>query len=610
MTDGTMTGRPSLEAGLALHRAGRLREAAATYGQVLKADNRNPDALHLLGLVMHQLGDNRQAESLIGVAIALKPGAPHFRNNFGMVLRALGQSERAVVFFREAARLNPGYADAYANLGGLLPWQKQEDVARRALHRALVLEPAHDDAWGSLGALERVAANLDRGLTAHRRALTIRPTLAIRLLNLGSTLVEAERYDEARGYLVRAALLDPGMAEPWNDLGYRLLVRLQVDAADRSFRHAVEIRPAYGSAWAGRAEAAFASGDADLAARNSARAVEADPGNPQLRFRAGIHRLAAGDLAGGWADYDAQWKKASAVRRVAAPPRWTGDDLTGRTLLITADQGIGDELLFSSCVPDVVRAAGKVVLECDQRLVSLFRRSFPDVFVHPYDRGGTRARPIQRYGWIPSDWKPDAMIEAGALMRWFRPSVAALDAAADPWLAPDPDRVEAMRAELDRLGPGRKVGVSWRSMRLTEIRNIHYPGLAAFAPVLRVPGVTFVCLQYGTGWQEELRAAGVSMAVIPGLDTTADIDGVTALASLLDAVICPSSTLGWIAASVGVPNWLLYNTPVFLEFGTDRYPGFPTVRPYRKVQIEPWEPLMERLAGDLAEWAGQVPDEG
>jgi ADP-heptose:LPS heptosyltransferase len=140
-------------------------------------------------------------------------------------------------------------------------------------------------------------------------------------------------------------------------------------------------------------------------------------------------------------------------------------------------------------------------------------------------------------------------------------------------------------------------------MRLTEMRNIHYPGLAAFAPVLRVPGVTFVCLQYGTGWQDELRAAGVSMAVVPGLDTTADIEGVVALASQLDAVACPSSTLGWIAAAVGVPNWLLYNTPVFLEFGTDRYPGFPTVRPYRKAQIEPWEPLMQRLAEDLAEWA-------
>lgn len=606
MASGMPAGRPSIGAGLALHRAGRLREAAAIYGQLLKLDARNPDALHLLGLVLHQLGNHQGAEPLIRSAVSLGPTVPEYRNNLGMVLKALGQGPKAVAFFRMAVRLNPGYADALANLGATLSWQADGEEARRALRRALVLEPAHDEAWGGLGAMQRVGGNLDRALRSHRHALAVRPMLAVRRTNLGSALVEAERYDEAEHHLRRAVLLDPGMAEPWNDLGYRFLVRLQVELADRCFRHAVEIRPGYGSAWSGRAETAFASGDAAGAQHYSGQAVAADPGNPQLRFRCGIHRLACGDLLRGWADHDALWLKPSAVKRVDAPPRWTGDDLAGRTLLITADQGIGDELLFSSCVPDAVRAAGRVVLECDKRLVTLFRRSFPGVFVHAYERGGTRSRPVQHYGWVPPELKPDVMIEAGALMRWFRPSVAALDAAAGPWLVPDPDRVAAMRAALDRLGPGPKVGLSWRSMRLTAMRNAHYPGLPAFEPVLGVPGVAFVCLQYGTGWQQELRRLDRHVAVVPGLDTTADIEGVMALVSQLDAVICPSSTLGWIAAAAGVPNWLLYNTPVFLEFGTDRYPGFPTVRPYRKAQTDPWAPLLATVAEDLAAWAGRA----
>jgi len=610
MASGTRTVEPSIGAGLGLHRAGRLREAAAIYGQLLKADPRNPDALHLFGLVLHQLGNHQGAEPLIRAAIGQRPDVPEYRNNLGMVLKALGQTQNAVVFFQAAVRLNPGYADALANLGASLPWLSREAEARRALHRALVLNPAHDEAWAGLGALERTTANLDDALRAHRRGLLIQPMLAVRRTNLGSVLVEAERYDEAEHHLRRAVLLDPGLAEPWNDLGYRFLIRLQADAADRSFGHAVTIRPGYGSAWAGRAETAFASGDAATAATYSKRAVEVDPGNPQLRFRCGIHRLANGDLTDGWADYNYLWRKSNAVKRVDAPPPWAGDGLAGRTLLITADQGIGDELLFSSCVPDAMRAADKVVLECDPRLVSLFRRSFPGVFVHPYQRSGTHSRPVQHYGWIPPEWKPDVMIEAGALMRWFRPSVGALDAAGGPWLRPDPERVAAMRAELDRLGPGPRVGMSWRSMRLTEMRKVHYPGLGAFAPVLRVPGVRFVCLQYGTGWQDELKRLDRPVAVVPGLDTTADIEGVTALVSLLDAVVCPSSTLGWIAAAVGVPNWLLYNTPVFLEFGTDRFPGFPTVRSYRKAQVEPWDPMLARVADDLAMWAAQDSDDG
>ncbi len=268
-----------------------------------------------------------------------------------------------------------------------------------------------------------------------------------------------------------------------------------------------------------------------------------------------------------------------------------------------ADQGVGDELLFSSCVPDVLGAGARVVLECDARLLALFRRSFPDAFVHPYARGGTRDRPVQRYDWIPEDWRPDLSIEAGGLMRWFRSSVEALDAAARPWLVPDPGRVAEMRATLERLGPGRKVGVAWRSMRLSEVRNIHYPGLAVFEPILGVPGIVPVCLQYGAGWQEELKSAGLAVATVPGLDTTADLDGVTALASCLDAVICPSSTLGWIGAGVGTPVWLLYNSPCFFEAGTDRLPGFPTKRPYGKGYTAPWAPLIARVASDLAAWA-------
>jgi len=600
-------GQPTAEAGFALHQAGRLREAAAIYGLLLKSNPRRPEVLHLLAVAMHQMGDSRAAEPLLRMAINLNPRAASYRNNLGMVLRALGRRDDAIASFREAARLDPGYADALANIGEALPRATHEADARRALQRACVLQPAHDQGLSTLGTLERGGGKLAHAIAAQRRAYVVRPALAARLVNLGSVLVEAERYDEAERHLRRGALLDPGLPEVWNDLGYLQLVRMQVRRAEAAFRRAVEIRPRYGRAWAGRAETAFIAGDAAAAVRHSRRAVEAEPGNHQLRFRSGIHRLAAGDIEGGWADHDALWQKPDAVQRIGGPPRWAGEPLAGRTLLIGADQGVGDELLYSSCVPDAIRAAGHVVLECDKRLVGLFQRSFPAAFVHAYDRGGTRSRPLHRYDWLPADRVPDFAIEAGGLMRWFRPSVAALDAAGGPWLAADPMRAQRMRAFLDDLGPGLKVGISWRSMRLSELRNVHYPGLAVLAPILRVPGVRFVCLQYGHDWQQELTAAAEPVAVVPDLDTTADIDGVAALVSQLDAVICPSSTLGWVGAAVGVPVWLLYNTPVFLDFGTERLPGFPTIRPYRKTQVEPWEPLVARAAADLRAWTDAQP---
>lgn len=600
----------SLESGLALHRAGKLREAAAIYGQVLQANPKHPDGLHLLGLVLHQLGDHLKADAFMSQAIRLNPSAPAYRNNHGMVFRALGMDAKAVVSFRAALQLDPVNADALANLGGSLPWSSREREARRSLRRACLLVPSHDEGLASLGAMERATGHLDRAMAAHRRALTVQPLMAARRLNVGSCLVESDRYGEAKGYLVQATLLDPALPEAWSDLGFLLMGRMQVVQAERCFRHALEIRPRHGPAWAGRAETAYVAGDALAAVQASQRAVELDPANPHLRLRLGMHRLATGDLERGWVDHDAMWRKPDAVKRIGAPPRWDGGSLEGKTLLVTADQGVGDELLFASCIPDAIRAAGRVVLECDPRLVDLFRRSFPEVFVHAYERGGTRIRPIQRYDWIPRELAPDRMIEAGAMMRWFRPTVASLDAAGTPWLTPDPVRVARMREALDQLGPGLKIGISWRSMRLTETRNAHYPGLAPFEPLLQVPGVRFVCLQYGSDWEPELRATDAPVNVIPDLDTTADLDGVTALVAALDAVVCPSSTLGWVGAAVGTPVWLLYNTPMFLEFGTDRLPGFPSVRPYRKNQPEPWEPMLQRVTTDLAGWAAQSPGAG
>lgn len=593
---------PSLEQGLALHRAGRLREAGAVYGYLLKRNPRQPDPLHLFGLVLHQLGDHKGAEAPIQAAIALNPRSAVYRSNLSMVLKALDRPAEAIESLRAALRLDPLYADALANLGWMLPWDRHKEEVRRLLRRACILEPAHDEAWTSLGSMNRTVERVGSSVPAHRRAMVIRPFQAARRLNLGASLIEDDRFQEAGRHLTVAALLDPSLPEAWNHLGYLSLGRLELGRAERYVGRAIVLRPGYAAAWAGRAETAFVAGDVTAAIAFSRRAVELEPGNAQLRFRLGIHRLASGDT-GGWADHDALWLKPNAIQRLAAPPRWAGEPLDGKTLLITADQGVGDELLFAACFSDAIRSARKVVVECDKRLVTLFKRTFPQVLVHRYVRGGTKARMLQRYDWIPREYRPDWMVEAGALVRWFRPTVEALDAAGGAWLVPDPQRVAEMRAALDRLGPGPKVGFSWRSMMLSEFRNPHYPGLAALLPVLRLPGITFVCLQYGTGWEDELRTIDAPVAVIPGLDTRDDIEGVTALASVLDLVICPSSTVGWIGAGVGTPVWLLYNMPSFIELGTGRLPGFPSVRPYRKTQLDPWEPLIARCAGDLADWA-------
>ena len=266
---------------------------------------------------------------------------------------------------------------------------------------------------------------------------------------------------------------------------------------------------------------------------------------------------------------------------------------------------MGDELLFTSHLRDAVGAAREVILECDARVVSLFQRSFPETWVHSYKRGKLNGRPIQKYDWIPGDRSPDMFVEAGRLFAQYHRSVAEADAGAHPWLRPDPARIEEMRSWLDRLGPGPKVGVAWQSKTMTPFRLPHYPGLSGIAPVLKEPGARFVALQYGEGWQAELKESGHEVEVLDGLDTTDDLEGVTALVSQLDLIIAPSSTLVWIACGTGRPIWMLYNHPIFLNLGLDRFPGFPSLRGFPKSLLDPWDDAVDQARAALRAWIDQ-----
>ena len=164
-----------------------------------------------------------------------------------------------------------------------------------------------------------------------------------------------------------------------------------------------------------------------------------------------------------------------------------------------------------------------------------------------------------------------------------------------------------MRATLATLPAGRRIGVSWRSLKLTAEREPHYPGLAAMTPILETPGTCFIALQYGEGWREEITACGKMIHVIKGLDTRHDLDGVLALITALDLVICPSSTVGWLGASIGSPVWLAGNDPSFLSYGTERFPGFPSIRRFSKPLFAPWDAVMQAMATALSNHVAERP---
>lgn len=603
----TMTASALLEAALVHHRAGRLADAAALYGQVLRDDPEQPDALHLLGVTCQQTGKLEQAEKLIMAAVGLRPDNATFHNNLGVTHQARRKWTEAAEAFAAATRLNPASADAVLNLAALairlgpphfLPtW--------RALTALLVITPDLVAAMRSLATITQRLGDMEASLRRFRRASTADPLAAETWAEWGKVLLTDNRWVLGQTVLQRALCLDPANAEAAQLLGYVATARLALAEAERWLTWSIHIHPGFATPYSTLSELWAVRGNRGQSIACARAAVERDSINPDLHFRLGAHLLEAGVVDEGWREYDWLYRKHDAVQRIGVPARWQGEPLTGKTLLICADQGVGDEILGASCVRDVIDMGARVIMECDPRLLPVARRSFPDALVEPYERDRRHGRPVQSYEWIPDGFRPDFYIEGFAMPRFLRSSVAMADGAGKPWFRADPVRVEAMRDALAPLPPGQRIGVSWRSMKLTEEREPHYPGLAAMAPVLSIQGTCFVALQYGAGWREEITASDHTIHLIDGLDTTRDLDGVLALISALDLVICPSSTVAWLGASLGKPVWLAGNDPSFLSYGTNRFPGFPTIRRFTKPLAEPWDDVMRDMAAMLRDRSGE-----
>jgi tetratricopeptide (TPR) repeat protein/ADP-heptose:LPS heptosyltransferase len=543
-----------LERAVAAHRAGRRDEAAAAYGAVLMARPRQPVALHLSGLLAHEDGKTEAAEERIAAALAAEPVYPAAWCSLGIVRLAKGDAERAAAALRRSAALRPNDAGALTTLGNarlaLADWTGAERVHRWACRLVPDLPEANDNRGVALQRLGRDG----EAEAAHRHAIALAPAQAAFRANLAISLRRQGQGVAARGETERALALAPALADAAANLA-----RLARDQ--------------------GR------DGDAR---RWNERALALDPGLAAARLNLGLLDLSAGNLAAGWAGYAHRFgasETAWAAPRLTMP-EWQGEDLPDGRLLVWREQGIGDEMLFSSVLADAARRVGSLIFACEPRLVSLFRRSFPGIDV----RGGTG-----------EGIEADRHCAIGSLPRFLRPRLSSFGGMPG-WLTADPGRAEDFRRRLDIEGPGLRIGIGWRSGLMTGDRRPSYLDLGDMAPLLTLPGVTAVSLQYGAGEAEigpvEERL-GVRLHRWDDLDLKDDLDGVAALMSTLGLVVTTATSVGELAGALGVPVWRLSLDVDWSTLGTRVRPWFPAMRVWPSGNDE-MAALPGRLSRELA----------
>ncbi|MEJ0027513.1 MAG: tetratricopeptide repeat protein [Rhizomicrobium sp.] len=491
-------------------------------------------------------------------------------------------------------------ADPYEN-GLHLSGQGRHGEAIEQFERALAARPDDSRVLFALGNTARALGLAKPAEEFFRRVLAQEPARLEALVCLANLLRAQGQLAAAEALLAPALARTPEAPELWLTLGSAYREMGDFTRASEHYREALALRPDYAPALVNLADILTDDGDVDAALALYGRAIAREPDNAQARLNRAILHLLRGNVKEGWRDYAARLK----IPGKAPVPdhkltRWSGGGLKRTRLLVTAEQGVGDQIMFASMIPDLAERAardgGAILLECEPRLADLFARSFPGVTVHAWDvetRGGiTRSR----YGWLKQAGGANAFIEMGSIAKVLRGSTE--DFPKDnAFLRPDPLTLAQFGGILASVGPGPHIGVCWRSGNVAGHRALQYAPREAWAGfIAKLPG-TVVSVQYDAGTDEIEALADMSgrpIVVLEGLDQKNDLDRTSALLASLDAVVSAPTAVSWLAAGTGVDTYkILYDTS-WTALGQPREPFAPACELMMPASRGDWTSAFER----------------
>jgi Flp pilus assembly protein TadD len=548
-----------------------------------------------------------------GLGGALSAARKLCRKHLEKAVKAFKRNDYANAALKaaDAAESDPSCGQAFHILGLSLEYLGDMAQAVRMYERAFALDPADPDLVLHLGLAAMKMGLLDGAESAFRLYCEAAPDQPHGWNNLATVLRETGRHDDAID-LVRGALMRLP-AEPllWNTLGTILAEQARFAEADIFYNEALRLDPAFSKAWHNLGYSQHHQGlreDALVSYEKALKIPMPPHERAEIEHSRSLCLLAMGRIAEGFPAYEVRHSphhRAYAPVAVAAP-RWAGEDLDGKTILVVGEQGLGDEILFGTVLPDLLSMTGntgRVMAALDHRLVAPFQRAWQRIRFGGYQSVKHQGRDVRIVNWAEGDAKPDFWIEMGGLLPHFRKDLA--DFPARNLLVPDHDRLAAFRAAL---GEDKRplVGLGFRSMLTSGTRAKYFAGIEAWAPILKTPGVRFVNLQYGDCAKEIAFARdrwGVTVETIAGLDLKQDIDGALALSCACDLVISASTATAQIAAAGGVETWMFNAAPAWPQLGTQSYPWYMQTRAFAPEAFGDWSGVMGEIADALEAWS-------
>jgi tetratricopeptide (TPR) repeat protein len=482
--------------------------------------------------------------------------------------------DEAVACCRQALELKPDYAEAYNNLGNALRDLGKLDGAIACYRRALELKPDYAEAHNNMGVAFRDLGKLDGAIACYRRALELTPDYAGAHSNLGVALLDQGKLDEAVACYRRALELKPDYAGAHYNLGNALNDQGTLDEAVACYRRALELKPDYAEAYNNLGNTLRDQGTLDEAVACCRRALELKPDYVEAHLNQSLISLLTGDFERGWAEYEWRWKTKQCQRRDFSQALWDRQPLEGRTILLHAEQGLGDTIQFVRYAPLVKQARARVLVECQKPLVRLL----------------AGCRGVDALIGRGDDLPPfDTHAPLLSLPGIFRTSLGTIPADV-PYLFAEPGLVKHWQQELGGIA-GFKIGIAWRGSpehRNDRARSIP---LSCFESLAGLPGAHFFSLQKGVGVGELQEASGRFPVTELG-SRLEDFTDTAAVLRNLDLVIACDTAVAHLAGALGVPVWVAL-------------PFVPDWRWLLNRSDSPWYPTMQLFQQKkLGDWAG------
>ena len=579
----------------------RAQEAMSEFDLALKHQPTLAAAHMGLGNALASLGRNEEALARYQQALAICPRMPEAEFAAGFVLSRLGNPEEAEARYRRALTLRPDFAAAWVNLGCLLREQGREVYAEAALLRAVELRPDMISGWVNLAILERERHRPAEVENYLRKAFALNPE-QVETLVAWCQFRSAERDPAGAWQWLRWALArEPDNSEAVNMHGILLHQEDRFEEAIPVFEQAEVLGNR--AAASNRGNSLLDLGRMDEALQAQELAVKRDPTSFGAHYNLSLTRLRLGDWRQGWPGYEARWRFREVHRRprVFSQPRWQGEPLDGRRILLHAEQGLGDTIQFCRYA-DLVAARGGQVILLVQAPVEQLMASLAPVRAGQAQIAQQDAMPPQ------SDLNFDLECPLMSLPAVFGTTIETV-----PWpgayLVADPELVAEKRVQFPLLRlhdspfAQHRIGLAWAGNSRYKADRLRSVKLATLLPLLRIPGVTWISLQKGAG-AEQLAALPGDVVLLDGSSRDRNLADTAALIDTLDLVITTDTCIAHLAGAMAKPVWILL--PHLSDWRwmqqIETTPWYPTARLFRQSIPGDWTEVIDRVIKQLSEF--------